>query len=197
MQLGRGALLTKIDIKSVHKLFPVHPVDRQRLGIKWRDQVYFDVMLPFGLRSAPKIFTAVVDALEWCIASQGFNHIAHYLDDSVVMGLPDLEVCAKSLSTLKAVSSDLDVPLAPEKQESPSTKLTFLVITINSTSEKLARLVETLDHWIQCKTRTHRELDSLIGILQHVCMVIQPGRTFMCNAIPLLNVPNNHITTFA
>ena len=28
--------------------------------------VYIDTRLLFGLRSAPKIFTAVADALEWC-----------------------------------------------------------------------------------------------------------------------------------
>ena len=43
--------------------------------------MYVDVMLSFGLRSAPKIFTVVADALEWCIATQGVKHVTHYLDD--------------------------------------------------------------------------------------------------------------------
>ena len=30
-----------------------------------------DDMLPFGFRSAPKIFNTVADALEWCVASKG------------------------------------------------------------------------------------------------------------------------------
>ena len=91
------------------------------------------------------------------------------------------------------------VSLAPEKQEGLSTELTFLGITINATkqililpSEKLSCLMKTLDHWIQRKTCTRRELESLIGILQHACTVIQRGRTFMRNAIPLLNVAKPH-----
>ncbi len=68
MALGAGALLAKIDIQAAYRLVPVHPGDRHWLGIRWNDRVYVDSMLPFGLRSAPKIFTAVADALEWCIS---------------------------------------------------------------------------------------------------------------------------------
>ena len=72
----------------------------------------------------------------------------------------------------------------PEQQESSSTELTFLGITINTAkqilslpSDKLTHLMETLHHWVQHKTCTCRELVSLIGILQHTCTVILMGRT--------------------
>ena len=58
-RLGRGALLAKLDIKG---LVPVHPQDRYLLGVEWGGAFYVDGALPFGLRSAPKIFTAVADA---------------------------------------------------------------------------------------------------------------------------------------
>ena len=38
---------------------------------------FVDPMLPFGLRSAPKIFNAVVDAIQWCIEQQGVEHADH------------------------------------------------------------------------------------------------------------------------
>ena len=52
---GRGALLAKVDVKSAYRLVPVHPEDRLLLGMSWDDEVYVDSVLPFGLRSAPKI----------------------------------------------------------------------------------------------------------------------------------------------
>ena len=64
--LGPGALMAKADIKVVYRLVPVHPEDRRLLGMHWRGDYLVDAMLPFGLRSAPIIFTAVADALEWC-----------------------------------------------------------------------------------------------------------------------------------
>ena len=63
--LGRGALMVKLDIEAAYRLVSVHPQDRPLLGVQWHDSIYVDRCLPFGLWSAPKIFTAIADALEW------------------------------------------------------------------------------------------------------------------------------------
>ena len=54
-RLGPGALLAKIDIESAYRLIPVHPHDCPLLAMQWDGHLYIDPMLPFGLRSAPKI----------------------------------------------------------------------------------------------------------------------------------------------
>ena len=59
-----GALLAKLDVQSAYRNVPVHPEDQPLLGMEWRGDVFVDAALPFGLRSAPKIFNAVADALE-------------------------------------------------------------------------------------------------------------------------------------
>ena len=69
-------------------------------------------MLPFGLRSAPKIFNAIADALEWCVSREGVEWIYHYLDDFTILGLPGTEQCAQSLHTLQTVCRDLGVPVS-------------------------------------------------------------------------------------
>ena len=69
--LGRHSLLAKIDVKSAYQLIPVHPSDCKWLGMQWQGRIYVDAMLPFGLRSAPKIFNAMADAMEWCVINQG------------------------------------------------------------------------------------------------------------------------------
>lgn len=56
--------------------------------MEWKGYVYVDPMLPFGLRSAPKIFNVVADALEWYLHWKGIRHIFHYLDDFIVVGPP-------------------------------------------------------------------------------------------------------------
>ena len=56
--------------------------------------MYVDAMLPFGLRSAPKIFNAVADALEWCVAREGVQEIYHYLDDFAIIGPPNSDKCS-------------------------------------------------------------------------------------------------------
>ncbi len=52
----------KGDILSAYRNIPVH--DRALLGMEWEGQLFVDRVLPFGLRSAPKIFLAVADAAQ-------------------------------------------------------------------------------------------------------------------------------------
>ena len=81
LQLGQGSQLAKIDVKNAFRIIPVHPDDRHPLGMQWSD---VDCILLFGLRSAPKIFNAVADALQWCLRHKGIEFIYHYLDDFYV-----------------------------------------------------------------------------------------------------------------
>lgn len=62
-RLGQGCQLAKLDIKSVYRNIPVHPDNRPLLSMRWRGETYVDTALPFGLRSAPKIFNVLVDGL--------------------------------------------------------------------------------------------------------------------------------------
>ena len=46
-----------------------------------------EASLPFGLRSAPKIFLAAADTLLWNMAQQEVQDAIHYLDDFLFAGL--------------------------------------------------------------------------------------------------------------
>ena len=78
LALGRGALLAKLDIQNAYRIIPVHPDDR---GMRWQGSICLDAALPFGLRSAPKIFSAVADTLLWVMFNNGVTEAIHYLDD--------------------------------------------------------------------------------------------------------------------
>ena len=76
--LGRGSLMAKMDIKQAYRNIPVHPEDQPLLGVKWTGECLIDKALPFGLRSAPLIFTAVADALQWMMQEKGAVLVYHY-----------------------------------------------------------------------------------------------------------------------
>jgi len=86
IELGSGTLLAKIDIKSAFRLLPVHPSDRHRLAMKWNTGIYIDSCLPFGLRSAPKLFNILADLYLWILHQQAASPTIHYLDDYLTMG---------------------------------------------------------------------------------------------------------------
>ena len=63
----------------------IHPHNQHLLGVQWNDHYFIDRMLPFGLHSAPKIFLAVADGLQWILTQYGITHLLHYLDDFIFM----------------------------------------------------------------------------------------------------------------
>ena len=62
--VGVRAQIVKLDLESAYCIVPVHPDDRPLLGMAWKGSWYMDTVLPFGLRSAPKIFNVVADTLQ-------------------------------------------------------------------------------------------------------------------------------------
>ena len=55
----------KMDIKKVYRNIPVHPDNHHLLAVQWEGVADVDRVLPFGLRSAPLIFSADADAVQW------------------------------------------------------------------------------------------------------------------------------------
>ena len=189
-----GALLAKIDIESAYRLVPVHPADRRLLAVEWQGAVYVDPMLPFGLRSAPKIFNAIADALEWCLRQQGIRDIFHYLDDFIIVAPPRSPECSLALKTLDRVCATLGVPIAEHKRDGPTTCITFLGIEIDTVAAqlrlpvpKLERLRALLQSWGDRKACERRELESLVGLLNHACRVVRSGRSFLRRMLDLLH----------
>ena len=64
-QLGPGSQLVKMDVKDAYRIIPVHPEDQHLLAISWGGRTYVNRALPFGLQSAPKIFSAMANAMAW------------------------------------------------------------------------------------------------------------------------------------
>lgn len=193
-QFSAGALLAKIDIESAYRLIPVHPQDRLLQAMQWEGRLYVDPMLPFGLRSAPKIFNAVADALNWHLHECGLPQVRHYLDDFIIIAPPDSPQCQEALSTLERECVRLGVPLADHKKDGPTTCLTFLGIEIDTLAGilrlpqgKLQRLQVLLAEWGDRKSCSRKELESLIGLLNHACKVVRPGRSFRRRMIDLLH----------
>ena len=153
--MGPGTLLAKIDIKSVFRLLPVHPADRHLLAMKWKKQLYIDTCLPFGLRSAPKLFNILADLLSCILENMGVSPLLHYLDDFLTLGTPGTLTCSHNLQIIKGVCQHLGVPLALEKVEGPSGSLTFLGILLDTKNmearlplQKLCRIRSQVATWL-------------------------------------------------
>ena len=117
--------------------YPGSPQDRPLLAMQWDEQVFVDPMLPFGLRSAPKIFNVVADALAWHLHLSGIPLIRHYLDDFIIIAPPHSPQCEQSLAILDRECRALGVPIAEHKRDGPMSCLTYLGIEIDTLAGQL------------------------------------------------------------
>ena len=189
-ELGNGSLMAKLDLKAAYRSVPVHLEDRLLLGTRWEESIFVDTALPFGLSSAPKIFSAVADALLWIMLAKGVNRALHYLDDFIFFGRPSLRECQSAFDI--GLQTCAELGWEAHKVEGPSTCLVFLGIEIDSVEsqlrlpqDKLGALRMELGKWRGRKTCTKKELLSLIGHLGHASKVVKPGRTFLRRLIDL------------
>ena len=181
-----------MDIQQAYRNMPVHPLDRHLLGMEWQVKVYVDRTLPFGLRSAPLLFTATGDALQWVMEQRGVSWVGHYIDDFVTVCDPGSTMCGHHLEIMKSVCQQAGMPTAPDKEEGPTTVLHFLGMELDTNQlvirlplEKLEQLKVALAEWRGRKACRKRDLLSLIGILSHACKAVKAGRSFLRRLIDL------------
>ena len=194
LQLGPGTQLANLDLRDAYRMVPVHPHDHPLLGICWEGSTYVDRSLPFGLRSAPKIFTAVADMLAWALHRSGVRYVLHYLDDFLLLGPPGSPEAERALSRTTQTFATLGVPVAEHKTEGPATELSFLGIFIDTDkfqlrlpTVKLTRLRHLLLSWRSRRSCTRTELESFVSHLSHAAIVIRQGRIFLRPLFALLS----------
>ena len=184
-RLGRGTRLIKVDLKGAYRIVPLHPQDQHLFGVTWEGQVYVDQALPFGLCSAPKLFTAVADAIGWALLEAGIPFHIHYLDDFLFF-LDPTAPHEPVLPHILSVLGELRVPVATQKLEGPAEVVTFLGVVIDTErcelrlpEEKLALTRALVRSWQRRRSGRYRDFESLLGHLSHAATVIKQGRTFL------------------
>ncbi len=128
-----------------------------------------DTTLPFELRSSPKIFNAVADALAYMIRKRGVQWLEHYLDDYVVVGPSNK--CREDLLTALGTCEEVGFPVAGEKTGWPATTMTLLGIEFDSVNQVLRLPEEKLKRAKEAGSKLEEEEE----LLQEGASV--PGRS--------------------
>ena len=120
------------------------PEDKQLLRINWNNTVYVGQVLPFGLRSAPLIFSAVADTLLWIMQKNGVTWALHYIDDFLTIGAPDSSECLRNMQLMEKTCAQAGLPIESSKLMGPSSSIVFLGIEIDSVSGTLSLPIDKL-----------------------------------------------------
>ena len=190
VQLGPGCLF-KRDLKRAYRQLPVDPYDYPLLGYLWGDQLFFDVRLPMGLRSAAMACQRVTNSVCFMLSQAGCFALS-YLDD--FMGISTPHDADRQFELSGSLLQALGLQESSQKVCPPSTQMICLGVlfdTVNLTmSVNPARLRELQDAvlppWLVKKSATKTELQSLIGKLAFVCKCVRPGRLFLSRLLDIL-----------
>lgn len=82
--IQEGDFLTSIDLKDGYLHVPVSPKSQKYLQFSWKNRFYRFVCLPFGLSSAPLIFTKMLRPIIGELRAKGVRLMA-YLDDIIIL----------------------------------------------------------------------------------------------------------------
>ena len=128
MSLGPCSMY-KRDLARYFRQVPICPLDYSLIGMHWKGMLYFDKMMPMGLRSAAYVCQCITNAIVFVHREMGFWSI-NYLDD---FGSAEKdEVIWDSYHTLGKLLEQLGVKESIEKAVPPCTKMEFLGTLVDS-----------------------------------------------------------------
>ena len=76
--------LTRIDLKDAYFAIPIHSLDRKFLRFRWQKKSFQFNCLPFGLSSAPRVFTKALRPVIGYLRNKGVRCVV-YIDDILLM----------------------------------------------------------------------------------------------------------------
>ena len=189
-QLRGNCCLFKIDLSRYFRQVPLDPGDYSLIGYMIDGKIYFDKVLPMGMRSAPYIAQRITNAIAHIHKEMEF-FILNYVDDFV--GAETRERIWQAFQFLTKLLRELRVDTSPEKIVEPTTKLEFLGVlfdaeelTMEITPDRLQEIRQELQGWLYKTKATRKEVELLLGKLQFVAKCVKAGRIFLARIIQWL-----------
>ena len=180
--LKKGMWVFSIDLKDAYFHIPIHPASRKFLRITMGNQVFQFKALPFGISSAPWLFTKIFKQIAVILRSRNV-YIHQYLDDwlnkqwSKEQSLLDrqrtLELCLQAGCIINWDKSDLE----------PTQHFDFVGVhfdleedLVRPSQDKLHRVQEKAKSFIHNKFVPAQEWESLLGLLNQLEAYVPWGK---------------------
>ncbi len=192
---GQGCELFKRDLARAFRQFPVDPGDISKLGYAVDGHLFFDQVLPMGMRSSAMICQRVTGSIQSVMMDMGYSVLA-YLDD--FGGVEEPDTADEAFQALGRLLRDFGLQEADNKACPPSTKMEFLgilldtqALTLEVTEKRLLEITGLVDCWLGKTHATRREIQSLVGKLNFVASCVRPGRVFISRMLTFMSgLPN-------
>ena len=179
--------MTKIDLKDAYFTIPVVKHHQKFLRFAIENRHFQFTCLPFGLSSAPWVFTKTLKPVIARLRELGVRLVI-YLNDILVLGKTPQEAGDHTLALIRLLEN-LGFIVHPEKSlTQPTQRVEFLGMIIDSTymelqvpGEKLKKIRTEAKKVIQSNLLPVRELSRLIGKMTSIAQAIPLAPLFYRN----------------
>ena len=179
-----GDWMTKVDLKDASFAIPLNCQDRKLLRFQWQGKLYQFNCLPFGLSSAPWIFTKATKPVVTILRTLGMRIII-YIDDILVMA-PSKEIAQQHTDCLIFLLENLGFTINRQKSlTDPSQEIEFLGLIADSIQmelqlpgSKIKNIRSDAKTLLQASQPTAREVSRLLGKLTHTTHAMRAAPLF-------------------
>ncbi|KAM9975629.1 hypothetical protein ACTFIW_005502 [Dictyostelium discoideum] len=180
----QGYYMVKLDIKKAYLHVLVDPQYRDLFRFVWKGSHYRWKTMPFGLSTAPRIFTMLLRPVLRMLRDINVSVIA-YLDDLLIVGSTK-EECLSNLKKTMDLLVKLGFKLNLEKSVlEPTRSITFLGLQIDSVSmkllvpkEKKKSVIKEIRNFLKLDCCSPRKLAGLKGKLIALKDAVIPFRLY-------------------
>jgi hypothetical protein len=185
-----GSEAAIFDVDAAFRNIPTHPSARPFLAIMIKGLIHLDHVLNFGASPSPGIFGRVADALVKILEQRGIEAVLKWVDDFIFLCYPSGRMpdgtykFTYSAELIWDIADELGWPWAPAKFVDFSR--TFLYIgflwdlsakVVELPEKKKSKYLERISSWTHNSFHTSKEAETIIGTLNHVCLVVPEGRS--------------------
>jgi len=176
--------VVKMDLKDAYFCVPIAPEHQPLLGFWWENQAYMFQVCPFGLGSAPRLFTKILKPVVSFLRRIGIRLIM-YLDDCLILN-QDQDRLIRDRDTALWVLQMLGFVINWNKSSLiPTRCLEFLGFQVDSTTmslllpmDKIQDIQHRCSEMIKKPSTTVRQLAKLIGKLTATAQAVLPAPLF-------------------
>ena len=179
--LRKDDWLCTMDLKDAYLSVAVAQEHRKYLRFTWEDETFQFTCLPFGLSSAPRVFTKLLRPVMAHIRRQGLRSVI-YLDDLLLMSHHKDHLITKVKETTCLLES-LGFWINRDKSQlCPSQEVTYLGFVVDSRlmslrlpQDKLTQVRQACTDTLQQDTCSLRELAKIVGMLSATQQAVLPA----------------------
>ena len=177
----KGDYMVTIDFKDAYFSIPIHQSHRKFLRFSWRNQLFQFAALPFGLTSAPRVFTKVLKPVIASMRQRGIRCLI-YIDDLIIVASSKMECNEQAVFAVQLLT-DLGFNVNMEKSNLvPKTRVEFLGFVLDSIrmelflpEKKKENILQRIRNLLMSRQILVRQVSSMVGLMQSAKWAVMPA----------------------